>query len=1035
MPDNKNKPNQSKIRTIDKIEQNPVMNQFMDIIRLKESSDRSGIRNPTIIEGKKSTAYGYYQVIGSTLDAYNNKYGTKYTLNTREEQHEFMRLMMLESQQFFRKNNIPETLENYYKKHVIGDNVKFLKFIKAEQSGGNLSNYLTQKEINANPGLFKDEDGRVLSVGEANKQISSFINSGKQALNKQSTERKKQVELEKRGIYEGRATPLDKRPGNYINDGKAEWDPNAKYFNGTKLGEQSNDFVVSVNGDKKKVIMQGSKQESDVDSGFTPKGYDYESAKLYDDSTWGNSTPSTASSGFDLSQVDPNLQSFNMGPSDMDLSINQIRNPQIKNQGQPQLSRADILNATATYANEKNPYTSAGNIPHLVEQDQKGNPVIMNNPNNLNVNSDTYLNANIGNLTNPDNPQAQQQYEQGGNLNNNNMNKAKNKAYEEGNDGLISFNEGGTHEENPYGGIPQNNNPDGSLNVVEQGETKQGDYVFSDNLKITKQLAEELRLPKQVEDKTFAEASKILNKALEENENDPIVKRTVDKQLDSLKLGNEKAKEENNLNQEQLRQAQFEIDNVDALNDLEKEVNNIPQEPIQQPMQPNQGFSEQDLNMFTDGGDLELDDATKKDNLNNGIASGIEGGLNLASTLAFSDDPNQEAKIKPGQTALKGATAGLSMGASLGSVIPGLGTAIGAAAGAVIGGVGGLIVGNSKAKKQEKIFRQKEQQRQDRALAPFRDPRSESGFIEDREVFTDGGPLKRGTGITYNSFDENDLNNLYDLNLNFNNDLVSDDYDITNDSYFNDTLDEMVIDVPRKVKAITPDPLSIKTGALSDSPHIGYDRLANPKEEEEDKEKSFRPRGENLLQYAGLLGSYQDMRNANAKQPVVEKFRASGTRMNPYEIDVNNIMSELRYSANTADNILQRNANGNSAIARASILANRNNTNNAIGEALFKAQEYNNNQRQTALQYNNRLDQYFDKMFNDESQINSQNRSALDRERAVRRQQFLTNLSNLGKEQSNRNAAYNLSGGYDRYGNKNGNMLDALIEAIQKNNK
>lgn len=1014
MPDKKNKPNQSQIKTIDKI--TPEMNQFMDIIRLKESGDKSGVRN------KKGSAYGYYQVIGSTLDNYNSKYGTKYTLNTREEQHEFMRLMMLESQQFFRKNNIPETLDNYYKKHVIGDNVKFLKFVKAEQSGGNLNKFLTQKEINDNPGLFKSDDGRVLSVAEANKQISTFINSGKKSIAKEPSTRKQQVNLEKTGIYEGRATPLDVRPGNYVNDGKAQWDPNAKYFNGTKLGEQSNDFVVSVGGDKKKVIMQGSKQESEVDGGFTPKGYDYESAKLYDDSTWANSPSSTANTQA-YGYGDPSIQNFSSGNPNIDLSYDQIRNPRVQPTQDPQLNRADVLNATARYSNEKNPYMDAGNIEHLVTHDNKGNPVALNNPNNLQIDTDTYLNASKG-LSNPDMPNAQQKFKDGGNLNEQQMkqNKKLMKATEEGNDELISFNEGGTHEENPYGGIPQNNNEDGSLNTVEEGETKQGDYVFSNSLKITKSLAEELRLPKQVEDKTFAEASKILNEVLVENSSDPIVKRTVDKQLDSLKLGNEKAKEENNVNQEQLRQAQFEVDNVDVLNDLDKEVNDIPlEEPVNQVSNQPMNFSEEDLNIFATGGDLDTTNQSWLDRNGNSVNAGINGGLNLASTLAFGEDPYQEKKINAGNMALQGAAAG----ATLGSVAGPWGTAIGA----VVGGVGGLVVGSSKAKKQEKIFDQREVQRQDRALAPFRDPRSESGFIEDREVFADGGPLKRGTGITYGNFDENDLNSMFDLNLSPNANI--DEFD--NDIYGDDMLDELTIDFTNP--ANNPNTTGYNQESIDQYGNIVRGSNPNQNNSNEPQNENFRPKGENLLQYASLFGSYRDMQNSNAKNPEVETLRASGTRMQPYEVDVNNIMSELRYSANTADSILQRNSNGNSAIARASILGNRMNTNRAIGESLIKADEYNNNQKQVANQYNNQLDQYFDRMFNDESQINAQNRSALEAERYRRRTEFLTNLSNFGRERSNRNAASNLSGGYDRYGNKNENMMDSLIEAIRKNKK
>tara|TARA_R110000850_G_scaffold34024_1_gene92213 strand:+ start:9983 stop:10588 length:606 start_codon:yes stop_codon:yes gene_type:complete len=45
---------------------------------------------------------------------------------------------------------------------------------------------------------------------------------------------------------------------------------------------------------------------------------------------------------------------------------------------------------------------------------------------------------------------------------------------------------GGTHESNPYGGIPQGTNPNGQKRTVEQGEGKfkfkDGDYIFSNRL-------------------------------------------------------------------------------------------------------------------------------------------------------------------------------------------------------------------------------------------------------------------------------------------------------------------------------------------------------------------------------------------------------------------------------------------------------------------------------------------------------------------------------------------------------------------------
>lgn len=61
--------------------------------------------------------------------------------------------------------------------------------------------------------------------------------------------------------------------------------------------------------------------------------------------------------------------------------------------------------------------------------------------------------------------------------------------YEHGGDmELNEFNNGGTHEENPLGGIPQGMGANGKMNTVEEGETSfdfdDGKYIFSDRLKL-----------------------------------------------------------------------------------------------------------------------------------------------------------------------------------------------------------------------------------------------------------------------------------------------------------------------------------------------------------------------------------------------------------------------------------------------------------------------------------------------------------------------------------------------------------------------
>ena len=56
---------------------------------------------------------------------------------------------------------------------------------------------------------------------------------------------------------------------------------------------------------------------------------------------------------------------------------------------------------------------------------------------------------------------------------------------------LTEFNEGGRHEENSLGGIPQGMNPEGQMNLVEEGETKfdAENYIYSDSLKVDKELS------------------------------------------------------------------------------------------------------------------------------------------------------------------------------------------------------------------------------------------------------------------------------------------------------------------------------------------------------------------------------------------------------------------------------------------------------------------------------------------------------------------------------------------------------------------
>jgi len=125
--------------------------------------------------------------------------------------------------------------------------------------------------------------------------------------------------------------------------------------------------------------------------------------------------------------------------------------------------------------------------------------------------------------------------------------KIKANAFGEGGsmDPLTEFNEGGTHEENIMGGIPQGMGANGQPNLVEQGETKLDaeNYIFSDRLKVTKDVAEDFNFPKNFVGKTFADVSKLMDRPNSRREHDTIEETAKKRDLQNLMDAQESFKE------------------------------------------------------------------------------------------------------------------------------------------------------------------------------------------------------------------------------------------------------------------------------------------------------------------------------------------------------------------------------------------------------------------------------------------------------------------------------------------------------------
>lgn len=106
--------------------------------------------------------------------------------------------------------------------------------------------------------------------------------------------------------------------------------------------------------------------------------------------------------------------------------------------------------------------------------------------------------------------------------------------------GIITIGAGGTHGENPFGGVLMGMAPDGQPNLVEEGEVIYNDYVYSNRLKVPKELRDKYHLKKG----TFADAMNHYFKknGVEERPNDPIMKNGLMAFASDLAMSQEEIK-------------------------------------------------------------------------------------------------------------------------------------------------------------------------------------------------------------------------------------------------------------------------------------------------------------------------------------------------------------------------------------------------------------------------------------------------------------------------------------------------------------
>ena len=110
--------------------------------------------------------------------------------------------------------------------------------------------------------------------------------------------------------------------------------------------------------------------------------------------------------------------------------------------------------------------------------------------------------------------------------------------------GINMIDAGGTHEENPMGGVMMGMDQEGTPNMVEEGEVIYDDYVFSNRVYADKDILEQNLLNKNHDGKTFAKIAEDISLEYEERPNDPIAKRGLKIEMTRLIAAQEAQKQQ-----------------------------------------------------------------------------------------------------------------------------------------------------------------------------------------------------------------------------------------------------------------------------------------------------------------------------------------------------------------------------------------------------------------------------------------------------------------------------------------------------------
>lgn len=499
--------------------------------------------------------------------------------------------------------------------------------------------------------------------------------------------------------------------------------------------------------------------------------------------------------------------------------------------------------------------------------------------------------------------------------------------------GITEYNAGGTHEENPNDGVQVGVDPQGTPNLVEEGEVNYNDYIFSDRLKVPKQFRKQYGLGTSKKQMTYADAAKKLQKESEERPLDPISKRGLDSVLGALAESQEDTRFK-----KQMQDPQFRQQVMQSMAQQQAEQQAMQQQPSEEEMMAMQQQAAEQGQPFAYGGRKGnmFDGTGDKSQKVNSFAVPIP---KIVDEMNYYDNP-----VKLDFT---------KMMDYLKKPIP-----------------------NANVNTNLPYYRDNTNKKDYYSLPPYQHnkitEKLKSGYaIGDTDTINYLNALAKNLGIS-----------IKDLMDNF------DSYRLRQ----GDAVPEGINAKPGNgyVSADIPDAISYDRQQYK-FPYIEESKTPEKPKESKVPESDFSSLTglPTWLRYAPIaasamgLFSKPDYKNANALQdivannvgytPIEGNYIGDYLRYNPYDVNYN--ANQIRQQGNAQLRNIINNSGGNRAAAMANMAVTNYNTQLAMSDLFRKAQEYNDAQQAKVGEFNRGTNQYNATMANQIAQFNAGQRA------------------------------------------------------------